>query len=53
MGFFFYNKYGLTELEQNLSDLLSYLISFISFSILAVGVGGGNLIEASVACMAA
>lgn len=52
---FFLTKYGYTELEPiNLSALpLSYLTSFTSFSILAVGVGGGSLMEASVACMAA
>lgn len=53
---FFLAKYGFTALEPtgNLSVLpLSYLISFTSFSTLAVGVGGGSLMEASVACMAA
>lgn len=56
VGVFFLAKYGFTALEPtgNLSVLpLSYLISLTSFSTLAVGVGGGSLMEASVACMAA
>lgn len=56
VGVFFLAKYGFTALEPTGNPSvhpLSYLISFTSFSTLAVGVGGGSLMEASVACMAA